>query len=95
MFTLAEPHKGRYRLIIEPKDLKDCWKSNGFPHTDLPQIADVKNVVLSADKISAADLKCEYYQLSLNPEFEIFTESILQVRPKGLQKVSKKGSKTI
>jgi hypothetical protein len=26
MFTLAEPYKGRYRLIIEPRDLNECWK---------------------------------------------------------------------
>ncbi|CUI11119.1 unnamed protein product [Bodo saltans] len=68
IFRLLEPVKQRYRLIIEPRDLNDAWKLCGFPHTDLPQIEDIRELVLAADEISVADLKCYYYQLELSEQ---------------------------
>jgi hypothetical protein len=68
MFALAEPTKRRYRLIIEPRDLNDRWKSEGFPYPSLPQIDDVKALVMASEIITIADLKCYYYQLPLSEE---------------------------
>jgi hypothetical protein len=57
-----------YRLIIEPRDLNDRWKSEGFPYPSLPQIDDVKALVMASEIITIADLKCYYYQLPLSEE---------------------------
>jgi hypothetical protein len=49
MFALEEPTKHRYRLIIEPRDLNDMWKSAGFPHTELPQTEDIRRTGVGAN----------------------------------------------
>ncbi|CUE74388.1 unnamed protein product, partial [Bodo saltans] len=74
VFPLPEPTKQRFRLIIEPRDLNDIWKSTGFPYTSLPQIDDIRRLVLEAlgGSITVADLKCYYYQLELAEDIRNF-----------------------
>ncbi|CUF22587.1 unnamed protein product [Bodo saltans] len=55
-----------YRLIVETRDLNDLWKRLGFPYTDLPQMDHIRELTLTSDIISCADLKCYYYQLPLD-----------------------------
>ena len=70
LFLIDEPHKGRSRVIIEPRTLNKAWKLH-LPHTNLPQLDDVERTLTIGRQqgfVISADLKCFYYQIPLLPQ---------------------------
>lgn len=67
VFTIPEPAKKRYRLIVEPRDLN---KSIQYRKTKLPTVKDMMELVNEGNVLVQWDLACWFYQIPLAPEIQ-------------------------
>jgi hypothetical protein len=71
MFGLEEPDKNRRRLIIEPRDLNNAWRSV-YPKCSLPNISDILKLVGQAEELTQGDMKCYFYQIPLSEAVQAY-----------------------